>query len=119
MSLFVCVPVRACVRVCVQGVSACQAPGFAPCTLYLRAGTFYLSATVNLGPADSGLTISAYNGEEVWVSGGVPLTGVTWKPYNTSGTVWQVGTPSHARFVPCVRCALRLYTAPSVPTYPL
>lgn len=39
--------------------------------MYLRAGTFYLSSTVNV---PSGVTISAYQDEEVVVSGGVELT---------------------------------------------
>ncbi len=34
-------------------------------TVYLRAGTFYLPSTLSLGAQDSGLTISAYNGEQV------------------------------------------------------
>jgi hypothetical protein len=45
-----------------------------------------------LGPEDSGLTISNYQGEEVYVSGGIPLT-TNWKPYNVTNqptiTVYQ------------------------------
>jgi hypothetical protein len=37
---------------------------------YLRAGTFYLKETVSV---TSGVTISAYNNEDVVVSGGVEL----------------------------------------------
>jgi hypothetical protein len=54
----------------------------APAQLVLRAGTFWLAAaggTLQLSPADSGLTISAFPGEAPVVSGGVPLAGLTWK----------------------------------------
>lgn len=54
----------------------------------LRKGTYYSPGEV-LGPEHSGLTIQNYNGEHAVVSGGVPLTGVTWAPYNVSGP----GTP--------------------------
>lgn len=46
-------------------------------------GTYYLSSTINLGPDNSGLTFSAYNGEAVEINGGIPLT-TKWVPYNTS-----------------------------------
>ena len=42
--------------------------------VYLRAGTFYLSETVKLGPEDSGLTITAYQDEKVTISGGRSYT---------------------------------------------
>eukprot|EP01116_Phalansterium_solitarium_P023012 TRINITY_DN785_c0_g1_i1.p1 TRINITY_DN785_c0_g1~~TRINITY_DN785_c0_g1_i1.p1 ORF type:complete len:881 (-),score=338.00 TRINITY_DN785_c0_g1_i1:265-2871(-) len=48
-------------------------------TVVLRAGTFYLESGITLGPADSGLTFQAYPGEEAWISGAVPLTGISWK----------------------------------------
>ena len=38
--------------------------------IYLRAGTYFLSETINLGPEDSHLTISAYPNEIATVSGG-------------------------------------------------
>ena len=75
-----------------------------PNTIYLRAGTFYLPSTLQLNSEDNGLTIanypgkssscpqladnqlSLYTGETVYVSGGVPLKGLNWKPYNVSST---------------------------------
>ena len=38
--------------------------------VYLRAGTFYLSEPVILGPEDSNLVITAYQDEQVTISGG-------------------------------------------------
>ena len=58
-------------------------PG-APAQLVLRAGTFALAAgggqAVELTPADSGLTVSAYPGESPVLSGGLPLAGLAWSP---------------------------------------
>lgn len=93
-----------------------------PATVNLRSGTFYLHETVVLDAAhDSQLTIAAYNGEAVEVSGGVPITGLQWKPYNVTAkanttvvqglnnidgqcgpggnnsTIWAVGTTPDAR----------------------
>jgi hypothetical protein len=45
----------------------------APKAIQLRAGTYYMTDTVVLTPADSGLNISAYNGENATVSGGRSL----------------------------------------------
>ena len=53
-------------------------------TVLLRAGTYHLAETIELGAADSGLTISSYQDERVIVSGGVPLTGLEWKPHHQS-----------------------------------
>lgn len=47
-----------------QGVELSRST-MGPKTVFLRAGTFYLPSTVQLGAEDSGLTIAAYNGEEV------------------------------------------------------
>ena len=49
-------------------------------TIYLRAGTYYLAAAVELDDRDSHLTISAYNGEHVVISGGVRISGLKWQP---------------------------------------
>ena len=57
--------------------------------VYLRAGTFYLSETVKLGPEDSGLTITAYQGEKVTISGGRSYD-FTWKEVvNKMGPIMQ------------------------------
>ena len=52
--------------------------------IVLRAGVHYLSSTIDLLPSDSGLSISAYRDEEVWVSGGVPLSGLKWSKASTA-----------------------------------
>ena len=54
-----------------------------PTTILLRAGTFYLNKTIELGPEDSGLTLQNYNGEEVWISGAKPIA-PQWKAFNVS-----------------------------------
>lgn len=55
--------------------------------MFLRAGTYYLTNTLALTDADSGLTIQAYNGEAVEVSGAQPIVDVMWEPYNiTNGS---------------------------------
>eukprot|EP00912_Choanoflagellata_sp_UC4_P000575 UC4_evm2s355 len=47
--------------------------------MVLRAGTHFLTETIQLGPDDSWLTIRNADGEEAIVSGGVNLT-TKWKP---------------------------------------
>ena len=53
-------------------------------TLVLRAGTFFLggadAGTLQLTAADSRVTFQAYPGEDVFISGAVPLTGAVWAP---------------------------------------
>jgi len=60
-----------------------------PSVIILRQGTFYLSSTITLTPQDNGLTIQNYPGEEVWVSGAVPLN-VKWTPYKIGNNTWSV-----------------------------
>ena len=72
---------------CSQGVSACRDQP--PCTLLLREGTFYLEDTLQLDPSDSGLTVQPYNNEEVWISGGIPVTPM-WKPFRVTNDSWVV-----------------------------
>eukprot|EP01062_Namystynia_karyoxenos_P040534 TRINITY_DN29548_c0_g1_i1.p1 TRINITY_DN29548_c0_g1~~TRINITY_DN29548_c0_g1_i1.p1 ORF type:complete len:911 (+),score=184.09 TRINITY_DN29548_c0_g1_i1:73-2733(+) len=53
--------------------------------IVLHGGTHYLgpgAEPLQLGPEDSGLSIVGVPGEDVWVSGGVPLTAVSWKKWN-------------------------------------
>lgn len=58
----------------------------AQASLVLRAGTFFLGSNeqgggpLQLTPADSHITFQAFPGEEVFISGGTALTGVTWQP---------------------------------------
>ena len=57
-------------------------------TVLLRAGTFHVTKTVQVTSDD--LTIQNYNGEEVVVSGGVPLQlKDKWMPYNVSRG-WEI-----------------------------
>eukprot|EP00040_Diaphanoeca_grandis_P029129 m.169705 g.169705 ORF g.169705 m.169705 type:complete len:918 (-) comp31584_c0_seq1:57-2810(-) len=58
--------------------------GPSPSTIFCRAGVYYLQATLMLTPEDNGLTIEAYNGEEVEFSGASPLGALTWEPYNVT-----------------------------------
>ena len=61
-----------------------------PVTIILRQGTFYLSDAIMLGAEDSGLSFQNYNGEEVWLSGGIPLS-PDWKSYNVRpGNSWEI-----------------------------
>ena len=47
-------------------------------TIHLTGGVHYLAETLALNTKDSFLTITNYMGEEVTVSGGVPLD-ITWQ----------------------------------------
>lgn len=71
-------------RTLARGLAATRAAAGTPGTLVLRGGTFYLPAPLVLTPEDSHLTIQGYPGEEAWLSGGLPLTGLTWGAYNTT-----------------------------------
>lgn len=82
------------------GVAAARAAPPGPRALVLRAGIFYLgavdqgAATIELGAADSHLTIAAYPGETVWVSGALPLGALPWVRANASGNVWTAPLPA-------------------------
>jgi len=51
-----------------------------PATIVLRGGTYFLAAPLELGAADSVLTLQAYPGEAPVISGGAPLAGLRWAP---------------------------------------
>ncbi len=72
------------------GVAAARNAAAPPATVVLRAGTHWLSETLVLTSADSGLTLRGYFGENVTVSGGVPLSFLDWKPHDqTAGqNIW-------------------------------
>ena len=53
-----------------------------PVDILLRAGTYYLTSTIELGPKDSGLRIANYPDEEAIVSGGFPVE-PQWKDAST------------------------------------
>eukprot|EP01047_Picozoa_sp_COSAG01_P028741 COSAG01_NODE_1942_length_8842_cov_5.900492_2_plen_601_part_00 len=77
----------------------------AAAAVVLRQGSFHLPRTIELGAADSGLTIRAAPGEEVWLSGGRPLTGLHWLPHGNH--VW-VADLSGVDNVPDTIMGLRL-----------
>ena len=76
-----------------------RSPGASAC-IVLRPGVHYLSATLNLGAADSGLVVTALAGDAApaWVSGGAPLgSSLPWQPYNlTNGANVYVSDVSAA-----------------------
>ena len=52
-----------------------------------------LQATLELGPGDSGTTITAADGEEAWLSGGVAIpVGAAWKQRDGS-PIWSLEMP--------------------------
>lgn len=55
-----------------------------PGTIVFRAGTYHLSATITLGPGDSGLTVMNSDGEEAWLSGGKVIN-PSWQKYGDKG----------------------------------
>ena len=48
--------------------------------MILREGIFYLNSTINLDENDSNLIITNHNGENVVISGAIPLINRTWNP---------------------------------------
>ena len=77
--------------------AARAAPLGVPKSIVLKAGIHYLNATIELGAADSGLTITAAPGDEgkVTVSGGVLLS-PTWTKSskgNASANIWETDVP--------------------------
>ena len=70
-------------------------PGFN--TVILRAGEYFLAAPLQLTAADNGLTIQSFPGEEAWLTGAKPLTGLTWAPFNvTTQPTWIVAQNANA-----------------------
>jgi hypothetical protein len=59
-----------------------------PLTIALREGVHFLAGPVQLGPADSGLTIRNAGGERAVVSGGVNLT-TAWIPSAACTGCWE------------------------------
>lgn len=72
--------------------------------IVLRAGVHILGATLELTPAHSGATLTAYCSgtapcEQVWLSGGVPLdAGGSWTAHDTTGgrNIWARPVPAAA-----------------------
>ena len=63
-----------------RALAAARAAGAPPSTIVLRGGTHRLSAPVELGAGDSGLTLQAFPSERPVVSGGASLAGLSWAP---------------------------------------
>jgi parallel beta-helix repeat protein len=61
-------------------------------TIFLRGGTYELSAPLVLKPEDSGLTLAAYRSEKPVISGGRQITG--WKPVAGKPGWWETQVPS-------------------------
>lgn len=84
-------------------------------TILLRQGVHYLSETISLGHGDSGLTIQNYNGEEAWLSGGLPIE-TTWRrwqppvPPSPPGTTCQDTCAAHGH---CCVGTISSYQHPS------
>lgn len=62
-----------------------------PATITFRAGMYYFASPVELGPRDSFLTLQAYPGEAVTLSGGVDLGQLKWTPF--AGEVLMAALP--------------------------
>ena len=64
-----------------------------PATIILREGKHLVRAALQLGAADSGLTIAGFEGERAEVSGAVPLGDLEWKPHDVqlsaSSNAWR------------------------------
>eukprot|EP00054_Salpingoeca_dolichothecata_P029630 m.234239 g.234239 ORF g.234239 m.234239 type:complete len:949 (-) comp26517_c0_seq1:30-2876(-) len=55
-------------------------------TIFFRSGTYYFNATVVLEPRDSFLTLTSYKGENVTLSGGAHIKGLSWTKAGTTPT---------------------------------
>lgn len=95
-------------------------------TIVMRQGTYYASVaagvpnpTLALGPADSGLTVQAFPGEDVWLSGGVPLVGITWNVSNITTTQWVMVNNSVGNQPTCCLYAVCGWVGATAPTAPV
>lgn len=78
-----------------KAVMTAQEAG-SPSTILLRKGTYFLGQTIALSSADNELSIQNYDGEEAWISGGIPVQPL-WKPYNMStNSSWIVQQKENA-----------------------
>jgi len=70
-------------------------------TVILRGGMHYVghNGTIELGPADSGTTITNYQGEVPWLSGGVPLIDLKWREHRASpgSNIWVTSLKGQLR----------------------
>eukprot|EP01043_Picozoa_sp_COSAG02_P022223 COSAG02_NODE_1149_length_14210_cov_40.850542_10_plen_510_part_00 len=85
-----------------RALAECRASSADAKNIVLKPGVHYLTETIDLGPADSGTTITAARGSapgDVVVSGGALLT-PTWKkssrksPNASAGQIWETKVPA-------------------------
>ena len=83
-----------------RALAATRAAGGGGAINLRGGGTFYLPATLSLSAGDSGLSLQTYapDAEPAWLSGAVPLVGLTWVAVNTSGAanIWRADLSSLA-----------------------
>jgi hypothetical protein len=70
-------------------------------TVYLRGGTYYLSAPVVFGPANSGtatapVVYTAYSGEKPIISGGIKVTSA-WTAYSGNANIMMTTIPANLK----------------------
>ena len=62
-------------------------------TIVLRGGIHYIAATLFIGPEHSGLEVVGHPNERSVVSGGIPLSGLTWSAHDVNATtganIWK------------------------------
>jgi len=106
---------------------AARAPGAGTACVVLRGGApHYLGAagTQVLTAADSGLIVTGYDGDgepDAWISGGTPLAGLAWAPYDTSGgrNVYVATVPAGVASVPGLQTIdpIRRYSRAQFPNF--
>ena len=84
-----------------QAVTASRALA-KPLTIALREGLHFMGAPLQLGPADSGLTIRNADNERAVLSGGVNLT-TAWKPSTACSGCWEASLKGQVTNVPGLR----------------
>ena len=77
-------------------------------TILLRAGVHHLSQTIALDTRDNGLTVQNYEGEEAWLSGGVPLH-TEWKRWQPAGGEAAASCEAQCKKVRQLRPVRRLH----------
>jgi hypothetical protein len=92
-----------------RSVIALEASSKSNITIILRQGTHSLQGQSlplsNIHNQNTSLTIRAYPGEHVWISGGLPLTNIVWKAESNNGI-----------YVANLTNLLRGYTLPKTPS---
>lgn len=73
-----------------------------PLTIALREGTHFVSQTIQLGPADSGLTLRNADGARAVLSGGKPLS-PAWAPSRACAGCFEASLKGQVTSVPGLR----------------